>query len=161
MPDKRDRIINTHDQLLAAREVGLPDVAIAPHHWESVRACPRGGWEVFRPGFNLNPKQTNPYIDDANVKVFGATARREQRPALLEEAKVWAGKRYKITDWKRNRMGAYVDARVQARFPLEKRDASKTVFSSQDRTHSSRGDHHRQRSHTKEFVPHRRSGTSQ
>ena len=112
--------VNTYDQLIRAREAGLPDVAVSPHYWQGTRERYRGGWHVYRPDFNLNPKQKNFWADDANVKVFGATAHREERAALLEEAKAWASKRYKIKKWARNRMGAYVDSRVNEQFPLRK-----------------------------------------
>lgn len=112
--------VNTHDQIEMARSAGLPDVAVCPHYWQGTREHYRGGWHVWRIGKDLNPGQKNQWADDAKVKVFGATAHREDRPKLLAEALAWAGERYKIEKWKRNRMGAYVDARVNERFPLRR-----------------------------------------
>lgn len=46
--------------------------------------------------------------------------RKEGRAWALTTGKAWAEQRFGVTEWKRNRMGDYVDARVFKRFPLRK-----------------------------------------
>jgi hypothetical protein len=129
-PASPDRILNTYDQLLAARAAGLPDIAIVPRHLPS---CSRGGghytrgWKVWRPGYDLWDKSEptpGPLHPDANCRIFDEGRRdirlnwRLERSLALMDAKQWASGRYKVTAWKRNRQGDYIDARVHAGFPL-------------------------------------------
>lgn len=126
-------VCNTYDQLLAARAGGLPDIAICPRHLPS---CSRGGgshrngWKVYRPGYDLwdkSKEKPSPFHPDVHCRVFEEGLRdirfnwRLERNLALMDAKQWASGRYKVTTWKRNREGDYVDAQVQKMYPIRKR----------------------------------------
>jgi hypothetical protein len=118
-------IINTHNQLLAAHEANLPDVAIYPRHWSCGRNTYRDGWKVGRPGKNLGT-ETNPYDWDYGCKVFNerefnGETWRDRRQQAFVAAVMWASGRYKVARFVRNRMGDYVDERVNKMFPLRKK----------------------------------------
>jgi hypothetical protein len=116
-------IINTYDQLLAAREAGLPDVAVLPRKVRGGRTDWRDGWKVWRPGFNLGT-ETDLFSYDYGYRVFSDVDRnsRAGRAKALAAANQWAGLRYKVEGWVRNPMGAYVDRRVNEKFPLPRRE---------------------------------------
>lgn len=113
-------IINTYDQLMEAREAGLPDVAVATMS----RNTYRDGWKVWRPGFMVvGSSKDNPYDPDNGCRVFMENRSKpwkEARKEALDKALDWAARRYQVGSWKRNGMGDYVDARVNERFPLRK-----------------------------------------
>jgi hypothetical protein len=119
-------VCNTHEQLLAARECGLPDVAIISRVRNGGRTTWVDGWKVYRPGFNLGT-ETNRYDWDYGVKVFSENRLdesgtwRERRARALQEAKEWVKNRYKIQAFTRNRLRAYVSSDVNKKFPLPKR----------------------------------------
>ena len=118
MPGK---IINTFDQLLAAREVGLPDVAIVPRRLNGGRDSWRDGWKIYRPKFNLGSEK-NQFDWDYGYKVFSEMYHTpECRKEAFNAAKQWVKERYKIESFIRNTMFDYVDRRVNERFPLPKK----------------------------------------
>lgn len=122
------RLINTFDQLKAARAHQLPDVAIMPRHWQCGRSTYRDGWKVWRPGCNIGLEKDE-WDGDYGCKVF---KERDQlgdnwRAEAFASAVEWAGRRYKISHFVRNRMGDYVDSRVNEMFPLPKREKRKTA----------------------------------
>lgn len=121
MPTK---IRNTYDQLLAARDAGLPDVAVQL----ATSTGPRGesiaeGWRLWSPG-NIASGALN--ARNSRVVLYGSTyyywmlpgslrsVRRQARLLALEEGRL----RYGVKRWKRNRMMDYVDERVAKAFPL-------------------------------------------
>ena len=114
-----DEIINTHDQLTRAAAVGLPGIAIVP------RLCPsssrsrptfQSGWEVFSVTKSLMDKSVKrSWYDQGDSRIFDSN---HDKIKDFEAAKDWASKIFGITEWKRNRMHAYVDARVANQFPL-------------------------------------------
>lgn len=126
--------LNTYDQLLAARSAGLPDVAVIPRYLPSSSrngTTHRNGWKVWRPGFNISGPEgadRGPFHYDVNCRTFDEGLSllpwKEARAKALEAAKAWAGERYGIREWKRNRQGDWVDARVHKQFPLRKRERS-------------------------------------
>jgi hypothetical protein len=115
-------VINTHDQLLAARSAGLPDVAVCPRHCNGGRDSWRNGWKVYQPGFNLGD-ETNRWDWDYGCKVFseGMGNWRESRELAFFQASSWTREQYGIRKFVRNRMGDFVDERVNKQFPLPKR----------------------------------------
>jgi hypothetical protein len=116
------QIINTYDQLMAARAAGLPDAGIVTRRWRGTREMIRNGWKVYRPGYNLGT-ETNRWDPDYGCKLFEEDRKlhwREARKKALEEAMAWVRKRYGIKKFARNRMGDYVDERVNKKFPLRK-----------------------------------------
>ena len=116
-----DQPINTHDQLVRAREAGLSDVGILTRHVQGPRDSWRDGWKVYRPGYNIGDV-SNRWDWDYGCRVFSrrewSGGWRKEDAQALEAAKVWASKRYGITEWARNKSGDWVDARVNKQFPL-------------------------------------------
>lgn len=114
----QEQIINTYDQVLAARAEGLTDVYIGYHTFPGSGggycSC---GYTVIRPGYDLDPKAKRPWWENTRGKNFHWSDFGGDRAATLQAAKDWASKRYGIAEWKRNRMHDYVDARVAKRFP--------------------------------------------
>jgi hypothetical protein len=123
----RSKIVNTFDQLMASREIGMPDVAICPRHIQGTMQFWRDGWKVWRPKYNLGT-ETNPFDWDYGCKIFAedfhATSHKLARKDAFAAAVAWAKSRYKISQFVRNRMGDYVDSLVNELFPLPKRSRS-------------------------------------
>lgn len=119
------KTINTYEQLMAARQAGLPDVAVATRHWQGTREWYRNGWKIYSPGKSVEGAPRPRYADpDNGCRIFEEDRSknwRQARKEALEAAMAWAGPRYSIEKWARNRMGDYVDARVNKQFPLERR----------------------------------------
>ena len=120
---KERSIINTHDQLRAAKAERLPDVAILPRRIQGTNPDGwRNGWKVIRPGCDLGTEKSQ-WDRDYGCRVFheeaGATWR-EQRANALQSAKDWVSVNFGVSIFVRNRMGDYVDARVNKLFPLER-----------------------------------------
>jgi hypothetical protein len=120
-------IINTYDQLKAARDAGFATrrtVALsysAPDRSNS-RDVSVPKWSVFSPFFQTNPEAA---WYDNGCKTFllglkGAT-HKERKEAALKEAMAWATQRYLISEWAKNRQGDYVDKEINDNFPLAKR----------------------------------------
>ena len=115
-------IINTHDQLVAARAAGMPCVAVC------AATAPLGrhqsGWHVYVPGKQTDPKA---HWTDNGQKWFSiigepGSNRSERKQAALLKAQTWASENYgPVEKWVRNPMRDYVDARVNKQFPLRKR----------------------------------------
>lgn len=108
-------IINTFHQLCCAKKAGLPYVAICKAILPG--RAPRSviGWAIYVPGTRTDPngawyQNGNKWITESK---YGG------RIEALEAAKEYASKHYgPVTEWKRNRMQEYVDARVAKQFPL-------------------------------------------
>jgi hypothetical protein len=117
-----EKIINTYDQLLAARKHGLPDVAIRPRYLNGGRSTWRDGWKVYRPNYNIGTEK-NPFDLDYGCKVFADPRGpwKESRARSLQAAKDWTAARYKIQSFSRNRMGDYVSSDANKKFPLPKK----------------------------------------
>lgn len=115
-------VINTYDQLMAAREHGLPDVGIIIRHWQGTREWYRNGWNVYRPGKLIKgSSKTNPFQPDYGKIPFEeehGIPWREARKKALKAAMDFVRQRYGISEFARNPMGDYVDARVNKQFPL-------------------------------------------
>lgn len=117
------RIINTFDQLMAARKAGLPDVAVVTDTWRGstggVRiAC---GAAIWKPGVNLAPRTEwgrdgMLVFSDSSFK--GST--RERRKQAFAAAKKRAAEKFGVESWFRNSMGDHIDRRVAKQFPIRK-----------------------------------------
>lgn len=110
-------IVNTYDQLMAARKGGLPDIAICPHHTNCGRTMYRSGWHVYRPGYTFDPQ--NEWRDGPGKKFTEFKTSREEAFAAAVQ---WAGRRYRVAQFVRNRSGDFVDYRVNELYPLPKRE---------------------------------------
>ncbi len=113
------RIINTHDQLVAAL------VEKHPHPF-AIMTREHGGLIVYHPSQATDPTEKTCY--NPGYKAFHAlhydgltTAKR--KAAALQKAKDWVRSTYGYTgDWKRNHMRDYVPADINAQWPLPKRE---------------------------------------
>ncbi len=117
-------IVNTFEQMVAARQSGLPDVWIQLDTHMGTRSTFVTGWRVCQYGVNLDPTVKRHWSDNHTGKCFREDALegtlKERRAACLGQAKRWAQERFGVTEWKRNRQRDYVDARVDKQFPLRK-----------------------------------------
>jgi hypothetical protein len=120
----RDSIVNTYDQLMAARESGLVKrpVAIGPAYLPG-RGSSRCGWVVWSPVERTDPDHDAPWYfgGKKHFGTFGKDGtRREQTAAALTDAMRWANDTYGPFNWARNRMGDYIPAQIKKAFPLRK-----------------------------------------
>jgi hypothetical protein len=119
-------LINTWDQMKAAKTAGLPDVFIELDTHMGTRSHYTVGWRVLQQGVELDPAALPRHwsVNHAG-KCFresdceGSTTM-QRRSACLEIAKTWASEKFGVTEWKRNAFRDYVDARVDKQFPLSK-----------------------------------------
>lgn len=116
-------MINTHDQLVAAGG----GVALCPNH-VGIRTTRIYGWHVYRVDAAGVKIVTDPKAAwyDYGRKVFYPPADlpfHERQRAALAEAQAWVKKQgWYAGEWSRNRMGDFVPADVQKRFPIQKRE---------------------------------------
>ncbi len=119
------RLINTWDQLQAARAAGFPKkhcLTIALMGWGS-----RSEYRittVWSPFFQTDPKAHWQLRGAKTFEVTAAHGRAGARAARLAEeelAKAWVRETYGYTgEWARNAMRDLVPAQVQADFPLRR-----------------------------------------
>lgn len=112
-----ERIFNTHDQLLAAvvaKTIKSSQAVAVSYHGGGGR----GQFSravAWSPCFKTDPKS---HWSDHGAKSFlhfGVTWRE-----CVEQAKAWAGEKYGIGEWARNRTGDWVPAEVNRLHPIPK-----------------------------------------
>lgn len=99
-------------------------MGIITRHIQGGRDSWRNGWKVWRVGKNIGTEK-NQWDWDYGCKVFAESRRKDWRVARAEALQLaieWASERYKVDKFVRNRMGDYVDHRVNKQFPLPKRE---------------------------------------
>lgn len=94
------RIFNAHEF------AGKGNVFISYSPAITGRGSRSAHYVVSRPGYVTDP---NAHWQDYGHKTFTCW-RGVDRPAAFEEAKTWAGARYKITEWARTPFGSWMSA---------------------------------------------------
>jgi len=84
----------------------------------SGRAYLCAAWQVAKDGFKTDP---DAHWRDYYAKTFDVH-RKEEKAGQLEEAKRWAGERFKITRWAKTPFGDWMDADFVAKRMKELRD---------------------------------------
>ncbi len=105
-----DQIINTWDQLQAAKAAGLMAVAITREY-----LGPTGSSLYGTKVFDLDGYRIMFCNSDEPDSRF-----RDRQVACEERAKRWASKSHGITEWKRNAMRDWVPAEIQKRWPIRR-----------------------------------------
>jgi hypothetical protein len=111
------RLINTHDQLIAAVEGGTIEEAKAVAVSYHAKPAGRLGWGDASGALAWSPFMV---LSESVWRHGGAKhfpAGRNWREAV-EQAKAWASEKFGITDWARNRVGDFVPAEVNAKHPI-------------------------------------------
>ena len=125
--DAMSEIINTYDQLRHWKEAGIVGpIGISPAQMpkcSSSGGTYRNGWHVFHVGKKLDPDahflhNGQKHFARWQVKCIGTW--REEEAAVLVLAQAWCKEQFGITEWERNRMGDYVPAPLNSKFPLRK-----------------------------------------
>ena len=110
------RLINTHDQLVAAGG----GVAIMPSYTQG-RGSARVGWGIYRvdaAGKQIVTDSEAPWYNYGR-KVFYSRTRSHDES--LEEAKAWVAERCNEPGpWHRNHMRDYVPERIAKQFPIRR-----------------------------------------
>lgn len=76
------------------------------------RAYQSAAWQVLRPGYKTDP---GGHWQDHGQKTFSVYQPREEKDAVLEQAKAWVSERYGIKGWERTPFGDYVPAGTMAK----------------------------------------------
>lgn len=114
------RLINTHDQLVAAG--GGVGILTAHTEGRSSRAC---GWTVYRVGANgeeISTATGTPWYEH-NRKTFywPLNVRAADKETTLEKTKLWIAEHLgEPGPWKRNAMRDYVPERIAKQFSIRK-----------------------------------------
>lgn len=112
-------IINTYDQLVSGKSMGIPPVAIL-REWIGHRQRYIYGVKVWHLTKKSDPSS---HAFDSFCRVFrmpSVGTFHERLKAASEEAKAWASKQYGVVEWEKNRMNDWVPAPLNTKFPLRK-----------------------------------------
>lgn len=116
---------NTHEQLIAWKRAGLEKrpVAIGPGYIPGRRST-RSGWNVYSPWEQTDPGAPWYHRGQKHFSDWDGTGTntREKRKSALIMAMQWANEKYGPFVWQRNRMGEYVPAPLNDKFPIQKHE---------------------------------------
>jgi hypothetical protein len=117
--------INTYNQLGHAKELGLVPIAISKNY--GPLSDHTSGVTVWHLTEKTDPKAawydygclTFLFFNLSAPDLSGSFHQRLQ--AVTNQAKAWVKEKYSVTEWERNRMGDWVPAPLNTKFPLRKR----------------------------------------